>query len=242
MRRRSHALHGVPVQPHRTIEKPRSTSPMPRNLREVLGELVRACQPAGPPEGTSRADAGPRVRVARAPYDRRMRGPGSAPAGALRATSRPLQTHGLEPTHELIRYQSAASASSEWECSALFEDVALDEQERRPITRDDHRAHGIAELLRTRRSSERLTPPTCPPAGSAPPPRPRRAGRSIAVRACDRTAVRAARIRARSRAAGAAARRRRGRRGRLRASAEGGLGWMWGWCSSTSGQRNGSLG
>ena len=43
-----------------------------------------------------------------------------------------------------IRYLSRLS--SEWECWALFEDVALDEQERRPITRDDHALTRIAEL------------------------------------------------------------------------------------------------
>ncbi len=43
-----------------------------------------------------------------------------------------------------IRYLSRLS--SEWECWALFEDAALDEQERRPITRDDHALTRIAEL------------------------------------------------------------------------------------------------
>ena len=43
-----------------------------------------------------------------------------------------------------IRYLSRLS--SEWECWALFEDVALDEQERRPITRDDHALTRIADL------------------------------------------------------------------------------------------------
>jgi hypothetical protein len=43
-----------------------------------------------------------------------------------------------------IRYLSRLS--SEWECWALFEDVALDEQERRPITRDDSALTRIAEL------------------------------------------------------------------------------------------------
>jgi hypothetical protein len=43
-----------------------------------------------------------------------------------------------------IRYLSRLS--SEWECWALFEDVALEEQERRPITRDDGALTSIAEL------------------------------------------------------------------------------------------------
>jgi hypothetical protein len=43
-----------------------------------------------------------------------------------------------------IRYPSRLS--SEWECWALFQDVALDEQERRPITRDDQALTRIAEL------------------------------------------------------------------------------------------------
>jgi hypothetical protein len=43
-----------------------------------------------------------------------------------------------------IRYLSRLS--SEWECWALFEDVALDEQERRPITRDDHALKRLADL------------------------------------------------------------------------------------------------
>lgn len=37
-----------------------------------------------------------------------------------------------------IRYLTRLS--SEWECWAPFEDVALEEQERRPITRDDGRS------------------------------------------------------------------------------------------------------
>jgi hypothetical protein len=43
-----------------------------------------------------------------------------------------------------IRYLSRLS--SEWECWALFENVALDEQERRPIPRDDESLLRIAEL------------------------------------------------------------------------------------------------
>jgi hypothetical protein len=43
-----------------------------------------------------------------------------------------------------IRYLSRLS--SEWECWALFEDAALEEQERRPITRDDPALTRIAEL------------------------------------------------------------------------------------------------
>jgi hypothetical protein len=43
-----------------------------------------------------------------------------------------------------IRYLSRLS--SEWECWALFEDVALDEQERRPITRGDHALKRLADL------------------------------------------------------------------------------------------------
>ncbi len=43
-----------------------------------------------------------------------------------------------------IRYLSRLS--SEWECWALFEDVALDEQERRPIARDDEALAHIANL------------------------------------------------------------------------------------------------
>ncbi len=43
-----------------------------------------------------------------------------------------------------VRYLSRLS--SEWECWALFEDVALDEQARHPIARDDHSLRRIAEL------------------------------------------------------------------------------------------------
>ncbi len=43
-----------------------------------------------------------------------------------------------------IRYLSRLS--TEWECWALFEDVALDEQERRPIRRDDQALARIAGL------------------------------------------------------------------------------------------------
>ncbi|MGA2163939.1 MAG: hypothetical protein ABSH36_05670, partial [Solirubrobacteraceae bacterium] len=43
-----------------------------------------------------------------------------------------------------IRYLSRLS--SEWECWALFENVALDEQERRPIPRNDEALLRIAEL------------------------------------------------------------------------------------------------
>jgi hypothetical protein len=43
-----------------------------------------------------------------------------------------------------IRYLSRLS--SEWECWALFEEVALDEQERRPITRGDHALGRLADL------------------------------------------------------------------------------------------------
>jgi hypothetical protein len=43
-----------------------------------------------------------------------------------------------------IRYLSRLS--SEWECWALFENVALDEQERRPIPRDDEALLRIADL------------------------------------------------------------------------------------------------
>jgi RES domain len=43
-----------------------------------------------------------------------------------------------------IRYLSRLS--SDWECWALFEDVALDEQERRPIPRDDEALLRIAKL------------------------------------------------------------------------------------------------
>jgi hypothetical protein len=43
-----------------------------------------------------------------------------------------------------IRYLSRLS--SEWECWALFENVALDEQERRPIPRDDKALLRIADL------------------------------------------------------------------------------------------------
>jgi hypothetical protein len=43
-----------------------------------------------------------------------------------------------------IRYLSRLS--SEWECWALFEDVALEEQERRPIARDDQALTNIADL------------------------------------------------------------------------------------------------
>jgi hypothetical protein len=45
-----------------------------------------------------------------------------------------------------IRYLSRLS--SEWECWALFENVALDEQERRPIPRDDEALLRIADLYR----------------------------------------------------------------------------------------------
>jgi hypothetical protein len=45
-----------------------------------------------------------------------------------------------------IRYLSRPS--TEWECWALFEDVALDEQERRPIRRDDQALARIASLYR----------------------------------------------------------------------------------------------
>lgn len=43
-----------------------------------------------------------------------------------------------------IRYLSRLS--SEWECWALFENIALDEQERRPIPRDDEALLRIADL------------------------------------------------------------------------------------------------
>ena len=43
-----------------------------------------------------------------------------------------------------VRYMSRLS--SEWECWALFENVALDEQERRPIPRDDAALLRIADL------------------------------------------------------------------------------------------------
>ena len=43
-----------------------------------------------------------------------------------------------------VRYLSRLS--SDWECWALFENVALDEQERRPIPRDDEALLRIADL------------------------------------------------------------------------------------------------
>ncbi len=43
-----------------------------------------------------------------------------------------------------MRYLSRLS--SEWECWALFENVTLDEQERRPIPRDDEALLRIADL------------------------------------------------------------------------------------------------
>jgi hypothetical protein len=43
-----------------------------------------------------------------------------------------------------IRYLSRLS--SDWECWALFEDVALNEQERRPIPRDEEALSRIAGL------------------------------------------------------------------------------------------------
>ncbi len=43
-----------------------------------------------------------------------------------------------------IRYLSRLS--SDWECWALFENVALDEHERRPIPRDDEALLRIADL------------------------------------------------------------------------------------------------
>jgi hypothetical protein len=48
------------------------------------------------------------------------------------------------PVFAGIRYLSRLS--SDWECWALFEDVLLEEQERRPILRDDEALSRVAEL------------------------------------------------------------------------------------------------
>jgi hypothetical protein len=48
------------------------------------------------------------------------------------------------PVFAGVRYLSRLSSA--WECWALFEDVALDEQERRPILRNDEALLRVAEL------------------------------------------------------------------------------------------------
>jgi hypothetical protein len=81
-----------------------------------------------------------------------LAGHGELPSTRGRATKKTVagpggvDTKAKVNTRPQVRIRSLSRLSSEWECWALFEDVSLNEQERRPITRNDHALTSIAEL------------------------------------------------------------------------------------------------